>query len=336
MANLTFLDIAKRNGSDREVGLIEDVITYAPEVAVLPVRPINGVSFKSTLRTAYPTGSAFRNVGSGASLIKSTYEQKLAECFFIDKPMQVDEALIDTQDMQIGDVLADEVQGTLAAAGIDIGAQLYYGTSASANGFQGLTDFVGSSSTYTVTAAGTGSVTTSAWLVYLDIKGVHFIAGRTAAGHGAQDPSQPSGDPAIIAPPFRMPSWTKQQVVVGTSGKVAMAYVSNVSGWMGLAYGSRYSAFRVRNISIATGTGAYLTDTLAAQLLSKVPLHIRNSGRLRWFLNRDAAYSLQASRQPTTVVGQVGGPGIFAQLPTEMGGIPITTTDSITTTETAT
>lgn len=333
MASLTLLDIAKRNGSDREVGLIEDIVTFAPEVAAVPVRPINGVTFKSTLRTGVPTGSAFRNPGSGASLVKSTYEQKLAECFFIDKPMQVDEALIDAQDGNIGDVLADEVQGTLQATGIDIGSQLYYGTSASAGGFQGLTDFVGSSSTYTLSAAGTGSVTTSAWLVYLDIKGVHFISGRTAAGHGATNPSAPASEPAIVAPPFRLKSWNLQQVVVGS--KVQMAYVSNVSGWLGLAYGSRYSAFRVRNVSLQ-GSSNWMTDKLGAQLLSLVPLHIRNSGSLRWFMNRDCAYSLQASRQPSTTVGMVGGVGIFPQLPTEIGGIPITVTDSITTTEAAT
>lgn len=334
MAQLTLLDIAKRNGSDREVGLIEDVGTFAPEVAVLPVRPINGVSFKSTLRTNVPTGSSFRAVGSGASLVKSTYQQKLAECFFIDKPLQVDEALPDAEDRSVGDVMADEVQGALMAAGIDIGSQLYYGTSADSNGFQGLVAFVGSSSTYTVSAGGTGATTTSAWLVYIDIKGVHFVAGRTSVRNAGGAQAEPSGEPTIIAPPFRMPEWSKQQVAVGTAGKVAMAYVTNISGWLGLAYGSNYSGFRVRNIS--TGSSAtYMTDAQGAALLAKVPLHIRNSGRLRWFMNRDAAYTLQASRAPATVVGQVGAAGIYPPLPTECQGIPITVTDSITTTETA-
>lgn len=330
MASLTLLDIAKRNGSDRAIGLIEDVGTFAPEVATIPVRPIQGISFLSTLRTGIPTGNAFRAVGSGADLVKSTYEQKLAQCFFIDKPLQVDEALPAAEDRSVGDVLEDETNGVLQAVGVDIGSQLYYGTSADANGFQGLVTFVGSSATYTVTAAGTGAVTTSAWLVYLDNKGVHFIAGRTAQGSNGGDPAEGSGEPAIIAPPFGMAEWTKQRVAVGTAGKVATAFVSNVSGWLGLAYGSRSSAFRVRNISLASSAN-YMTDALGAQLLRLVPRHIVNSGRLRWFMNRDGAYSLQASR--AGVVANVGQ--VFPALPTECQGIPITITDSINSTETA-
>lgn len=330
MASLTLLDIAKRNGSDREIGLIEDVSTFAPEVAVLPARPINGVSFKTTLRTNLPT-AAFRATGSGATPIKSTYQQKLAECFFLDAPLQVDESIPDAEDRSVGDVLADEVQGALSAAGIALGSQLYYGTAADAGGFQGLNTFVGTTAGLNVDAAGTGSVTMSAWLVYLDLKGVHFVVGRTSAGRSGGDPSQPAGDPAIIAPPFRMPEWSKQQVAVGTAGKVAMAYVTNISGWVGLAYGSNYSAFRVRNISLASAA-SYMTDAQGAKLLSKVPLHVRNSGRLRWFMNRDTAYSLQASR--STVAANVGVN--FPTLPTECQGVPITITDSITNTETAT
>jgi len=107
---------------------------------------------------------------------------------------------------------------------------------------------------------------------------------------------------------------------------------------MGLGYGSRYAAFRARNVSLASAA-SYFTDSLAAKLLSQVPLHIRNSGKLRWFMNRDAAYSLQISRTVTAPTNQQGGPGgawLAAPTPTDCQNIPITLTDSITTTETAT
>lgn len=332
MAQLTLLDIAKRNGSDAEIGLIEDVVTFAPEVGVLAVRPINGVSYKATLRTAYPA-SAFRAVGAGVTPGKSSYVQKLSECFFIDGQLQVDEALPDSEDRSVGDVLADEASGQMASICTTLGSQFYYGTAADANGFIGLRSFVGSSSTLSVSASGTGSDTTTAYLVYTDLQGVHFVAGRTAAPRTGSP--EETGDPLIIAPPFRLGAWAKQQVAVGTAGAVQMAHVNNIAGWLGLAYGSRYSAFSVRNIDLGNST-TYLTDTLGNKLLSMVPLRIRNSGRLRWFMNRDAAYSLQASRLPTTIVGQVGRGGIFPDLPKEMGGIPITITDSITSTETNT
>ncbi len=331
MAQLTLLDIAKRNGSDPEIGLIEDVITFAPEVGVLAVRPISGVSYKATLRTAYPS-AAFRAVGAGVTPGKSGYLQKLSECFFIDGQLQVDEALPDSEDRSVGDVLADEVSGQMAGVCITLGSQFYYGTAADANGFVGLRTFVGSSADLSVSAAGTGADTTTAYLVYTDLQGVHFVAGRTSAPRAG---AETDGDPLIIAPPFRMGEWKKQQVAVGTAGAVQMANVNNISGWLGMAYGSRYSAFSVRNIDLGNST-TYLTDTLGNKLLSLVPLRIRNSGKLRWFMNRNSAYSLQASRLPTTIVGQVGMGGIFPDLPKELGGIPITITDSITTTETNT
>lgn len=336
MAILTLLDIAKRSGSDREIGLIEDVTTFAPEMGALAVRPINGVSFKTTLRNAYPS-AAFRTVGNGVTPSKSTYMQKLAECFYIDNQLQVPEELPDSEDRTVGDVLTDEAVGAVRGVGITLGSQLYYGTAADANGFQGLQTFVGSSSTLTLSAAGTGATTTSVYLLYLDIKGIHFVAGRTASARGASNVALPSGEPEIIAPPFRMPEWSKQQVQIGTAGKVAMAYVTNFAGWIGLAYGSDYSAFRVRNV-VGGSTVAAFTDTIAAKLLASVPLHIRNSGRLKWFMNPQAAYGLQVARTVTAPAYQSGGATgqlTAAPIPTECQGIPIQLTNSLLNTETA-
>lgn len=339
MAILTLLDIAKRSGSDREIGLIEDVVTFAPEMGVLPVRPINGVSFKTTLRTGYAT-AAFRTVGNGVTPSKSAYEQKLSECFFIDSQLQVPEEMPDSEDRTVGDVLVDEATGAVRGVGITLGAQLYYGTGTGGdvNGFQGLNTFVGSAGTISISAAGTGATTTSVYLLYLDLKGIHFVAGRTAAPSQGGTVALPAGQPEIIAPPFKMPEWTKQQVQIGTAGKVAMAYVSNFSGWLGLAYGSNYSAFRCRNV-VGGSTVAAFTDSLAAKLLSGVPLHIRNSGRLKWFMNRAAAFGLQASRtvtSPAYASGGATGALLAAPIPTECQGIPIQLTDSILNTETAT
>ena len=335
MSQLNLLDIAKRNGSDREVGLIEDVVTFSPEFGTLPVRPINGVSFKSTLRTGYASAS-FRAVGDGVTPGKSTFIQKLAECFYLDAQLQVDEALPDSEDRSAGDVLTDEATSAMRGLAIQGGTQLYYGTAADSNGFQGLRTFVGSGASLSVSAGSSGNTTTTAYLVYIDIKGVHFVAGRTAAARqGIGDPNEPSDEPVIINSPFKMPEWKKQQVVIGTAGKVQTAFVSNIAGWLGLAYGSRYSAFSVRNIGLGTSS-TYLTDTMGQKLLSLVPLHIRNSGSIRWLMNRDAAYSLQASRLPTTIVGAVGAGGVFPDRPKSLGEVPIILTDLITTTETNT
>ena len=238
-------------------------------------------------------------------------------------------------------MLTDEAIGGIRGVGITLGTQLYYGTSADTKGFQGLKAFTGTGTTganaLTVTASGTGSVVSSVYLVYLDLKGVHFVAGRTATASAGGSPALPSGVPNVYAPPFRMPEWTRQQVVIGTAGKVAFANVTNFAGWLGLAYGSNYSCFRARNVSAASAA-SYFTDALAAKLLSQVPLHVRNSGSLKWFMNRTAAYTLQISRSVVTPSFQSGGPTgqlLAAPIPTECMGIPIQITDSILQTDTA-
>lgn len=337
---LTLLDIAKRSNSDRAIGLVEDVITYAPEAGVFACRPVSGTSFRTTLRTGYPTVN-FRQAGGGVTPSKSSFEQKLAECYFIDGQLQVPEELPDAEDGSVGDLMTGETTGVMAGAGITIGTQVYYGTTAAGdvNGFQGLVTTVGSSASLTISAGSTGTTTTSAWLVYLDIKGLHLVAGRTAAPRSSStDPEEPDDEPVIIAPPLIMNPWSKQQVAIGTSGKVATAFVSNVKGWIGMAYGSRYSAFRIRNVGTANGTTNPWTDALGAQLLAQVPLHIRRSGKLCWLGNRQACLTLQQSRSVTSPTNQSGGATgqtLAAPFPTECQGIPIVPTDSIVNTEAA-
>lgn len=351
MSQLTLLDMTKRTGSDREIGLIEDVVTFAPELGIVPVRPIMGTTFKATLRTAYPNG-AFRPIGRGVAPSKSTYVQQLRECFFYDLPLVVDEALPESEDRSVGDVLTDESIGAMRGAGIGISTQFYYGspgstaTGSDANGFQGIVPFITGNTGFEVNAGTTAGAanTSSAYLVYLDLHGVHFIAGNTAGARpsiGSVD--EPAGAPEVVAPPFQMPPWFRQIVADPvTSANKSFAFVTNIRGWIGMAFGSNNSAFRVRNINANLGASTLtFTDKLAAQLLALVPLHIRNSGRLRWFLNRNTAFGLQTSRSFTSITNIV--PGLagtlktgdaYAGLPTESQGIPIIITDSIVNTET--
>jgi hypothetical protein len=328
MSQLTLLDLAKRTGSDAEIGLIEDVVAHAPEMRTLPVRPISGVAFKTTLRTGFPMPS-FRGMNEGTALVKSTYEQKLAECFFLDAQLQVDEALPDAEDRSIGDVLADETSGALMGIGLKVGAQLYYGLSADSKGFQGLSTLIGTDAALNLSAGANANTanTTSAYLVFEDLKGVHFVAGRTAL------PMAPGRDTEVIAAPLQLNGeWRKQQIVdANDANKRLTALVNNVKGWLGLAYGSRYSAFRLRNINASNP----LTDAKAAELLAKVPLWIRNSGRLRWYINRNAAFYVQNARSSATTDRNDTRGANFVPTPTEIQGVPVSLTDSITTTETA-
>lgn len=301
MANLTFLDLAARTGSDAVVGLIEDVTTSAPEFRTVLARPMPGTTYKLTRRTALPT-AAFRDANpASVGSTKSTYVQDLKEMYFLDCQLEVDEAIFKGDSRDIGDILADEAAGALESSFNTLGSQFYYGTSADAKGFAGLSSQL---SVDTVYAGGTTN-TTSAYLVDISLQGVHFVVGN-------------QGEIAL-------PAWMRQKVAAGN-----MAMVSNLSSYIGLNVGHSNAVYRVRGID----TTNKLTDAKGAELLSKIPTRIRSKGTLRWFMNPLAAYTLQNSR---AAVGQVAAAaGAWAAFPTELQGIPIVLTDSLVNTETTT
>jgi hypothetical protein len=312
MATLTLLDIAARTGSDAVVGLIEDVTTYAPEFGLVPAMTKPGTTYKLTRRTSLPTAS-FRNVGDAATTQKSTYIQETKEMYFIDCPLQIDEAIVRGDPNGAGQLLTDEATGALQAVSITLGSQFYYGTGNDAKGFAGLT-------AQSVGKWPTGGTTnsTSAFLVWLNPQGVSFVVGN-------------DGD-------ISMPEWTKQAYMPASTTQ-KMVWVSNLSAYIGLQVGSASAVWRVSGITTAAGAG--LTDARGAGLLSKVPINRRNG--LRWFMNRTAAYTLQQSRSTIGYVAatsggsptqQLGALGPFGELPTTLCGIPITITDSLVDTTT--
>lgn len=302
------MDIVQRQGSDALVGLIEDVTTYAPEFGIVPASTRAGTSYKVTRRTALPT-AAFRSVNESGTIGKSTFKQETKEMYFLDVPLQVDEAAVQGDDGSAGDFLAQEAQGALQSATIALGSQMYYGTSADAKGFIGLqAQSVGKWPT------GGTSNSTSAYLVWLNEQGVKFIVGR-------------DGNIAL-------PAWTRQAITSGATQR--MAWVTNLSGYIGLQVGSASAVWRVSGITVA----APLTDERGNGLLSKVPMSRRNG--LRWFMNRTAAYTLQKSRAIAGYVAatsggsptQAVGAAAWSELPSQLGGVPITITDSLVDTET--
>lgn len=321
MANalVSLLDITKRAGSDPAIGLIEETTTYAPELVTLMGRPISGTMYRATNRTL-PT-VAFRAANDGSDTVKSTYNQIISECFILDAQVQADKAVIDAEantgvHQSVGDLLFDEAQGIMQAATIALGSQFYYGVTADAKGFAGIRSLTSAAN---VTAVGapvilaggtTASVQTSAYLVWNNIKGCHFVWGNNA---GLQ----------------MDPTWRVQQVL-GQNSKALTAYVNNLQAWVGLAVNHTKSVARIANCEDATNKR--LTDAMGAKLMQYIPMSIVNSGGLRWFMNQQAAYQLQVSRSAGTAITG-SAPLQFAPTPVELCGIPITITNSITNTE---
>ena len=302
MAVLTLLDLAMRTNSDATVGLVEEILLVAPELRTLPVIPKAGTSYRITRRTGRPHG-VFRNANEGVSPGKSTYTQIEVPMFFYDGQMQVDEAVVKADDRNIGDILADEGAGQLQDCYVGMGDQIYRGTTADKKGFKGLMEQI--DPTMVIDATGTGATTHTAWAVYESPRdGLHLPIGNMGA--------------------LSLAEWARQQVSDANSNKY-MAWVNNLSFYIGLAAGSAYCLGCVKNITAAKP----LTDALGNQLFSKFLIGRKPT---RWFVSRDATYYLQNSR---SAVGQYpadsGGGAAFAPRPTSLAGVPLVETDSIAT-----
>ena len=348
MANalLSLLDIVKRKGNDQTIGLLEDTITYAPELSAIMGRPIPGTMYK-TLHRSLPT-VAFRQANTGSYTVKGKYRQSLHECALIDAQLQADRAVVDaaapaspdSPQADIGDSLFDEAQGAVMGTYITVGAQMYYGTASDSNGFTGIAPLVGALNPALNTGAAvitsgsgghTASVQSSVYFIWENLRGSHFIFGNNSGL-------------------TMMPEWRIQQVL-DTNSKPYTAYVNNLQGWIGFAINHPLSVARIANINLATDSYP-LTDILVASLLQWLPLQMRseitanlnNTGGpnkwgpgLKMFMNPQVAYSLQQSRSPVTSgVGTAitaERPLQFAELPTQSNGVPIVLTNSITNTE---
>lgn len=336
MANLTMLDLVALQRNDILTGLVEDVTTYAPEFSRIPVVTRPGTWYEIVRRVTLGT-AAFRVINTGATTIKSTYKKEVKQMFFVDVPINVDEAILKADDKSSGDVWTHEAQGALQAALILLGAQVWYGTSNDANGFAGvrsqLAGVVGAQD------APTASATTSAYLLWMNgVDGCHFDVGENGA--------------VALNPPMR------QQVTVASPGSgTAFFWVSNLSCWVGFNVisslgssggGSTWAVSGIATTPIAAGKmAAPLSDAVAAQLVANIPL-VRRQG-LCWFMNRTSFFTLQATRSAinwgttgTLSLNPIGtlfpststGAGAWAPVPNALEGYPIVVTDSITNTET--
>ena len=307
-AYLTMLDLAKMNGSDMVVGLIEENLNAAPEIGVLPARQVKGTSFKTLVRTAYPT-TGFRKVNVGQEPTKSTYVNKLFELFYYDGQMEVDNAAATADEQGVDHALALEADGHGRAFLLTAGKQVWYGTAADTAGFPGAHDIVDSS--LLVDATGTTATTgSSVYAVVALPKFMEIIPGNNTV---------------LTAGQWRMQSITR-------SSKEMTAWKNSLEGWIGAAWYSKYACGRIKNLTADAGKG--LTDSLLADLIAAFPVGVKPT---HLFMNRRTRKQLQKSRT-VTLFGQggtkVGGnQATIAPVPTEYDGVPIVATDSISSVE---
>jgi len=307
-AYLTLLDIAKMNGSDRSVGLIEENLNAAPELELFPARQIAGTSFKTLVRTAYPT-TGFRAANEGVEPTKSTYVNKMFETFYYDGQLEVDNAVATADEQGAEHSLMLEEDGHSRAFLLTSGKQFWYGTGTGgdAKGFPGAVQVVDSSLVVdaTGTTADTGS---SVYAVVAAPKFFEVIAGNNTV--------------------LQLGEWRKQTTT--RSSKEMTAWKNSLEGWIGSAFYSKHAVGRIKKLTADSGKG--LTDILLADLLNKFPVGVKPT---HLFMSRRSRRQLQASRSVTLQGQGTNRPNqpAIAAIPTEYDGVPIIVTDSILDTE---
>lgn len=305
MAQTTLLDIAKMNGTDAEIGLIEEVTTVAPEVKVGAARTIKGMNYNTLVRTALPT-AGFRNANEGVTPSKSTWEKRITECYILNPLWQADKAVADKHEDGAQALLAMEAVGMVNAAFIKLGATFYYGNTLSpgdSKGFPGLMQSYDATNMVvdaTGTSANTGS---SVWAVKWGPQNVQFVYGA----NGSLDVSDPREQ--LVADP-------------NNAGAFYTAYIQEMLAYPGLQVSNAYCIGRIKKLTAENGKG--LTDSLISQLLEKFPVGFKPDVL---FMSRRSLGQLQRSRTATTPTGSP------APIPTESFNIPIEVTDSIVNTE---
>lgn len=302
MAQPTLLDIAKSTGSDGIAALIEEIALAIPEVRLGAARTIKGTQYKATVRTGLPTGG-FRGANEGVTPQKSTFEQRLFECYIANARWQCDKAVADAHEDGAQAYIAAEAKGVIQGQLIALASQFYYGVADDTNkGFPGL-GVAYDSTNMAVNATGTtNNVASSVWMIKWGEEGVQWLYGN--------------GSNPLQLDDLRIES------VLDSNSKPYTAYVQELLAWVGLKLGSVNSALRIKNITTDSGKG--LTDSLIYDGFSKFPAGVKPDVIL---MTRRSLAQLRKSR---TATNQTGAP---APIPTEVEGVPIEVTDSIVNTE---
>ena len=302
--NTTLLDLAKLNGADPVVGLIEEVATASPEVVTIPARTIRGTSYKTVVRNSRPS-VAFRSANEGTAASKSNFTERLVEAFILSARIEVDKAVARGYEDGPEALQAIEGAGVMRAALSTVGSQTIYGRSAGSKGFIGLQEFISTFGDELVvdaggSAPGTGS---SVYAIKAGAQGVQYVYGNGTS---------------FDLSPFR------EGDAADANGNRFAAYISDLTAWIGLQCVNKYAIGRIKKCTADSGKG--VTDAKIAELLSKFPVGERPTHLL---MSRRSAFQLQISRTMTASTKQEAFTGVLPGVPTESFGIPIIITDSI-------
>jgi hypothetical protein len=299
--------MAKRNARDLAVPLIEETSKLIPEIsgtteegAKLPgvgaVRTIEGINYSTLVRVTNPSVS-FRDANEGTASSVSQYINRLVETYILNPRWESDKAVADRSEDGPDAYISDEAFAIMEATMQLLGVQFFYGrkvktTAGDVKGFPGLIDAY--STAYEVDATGTPGSATSVWAVKFGPGHVQWVYGKNGT---------------LVVPDKRVETIYRNSLPLD-------GYVQSMLAYPGVQVGSTRSCGRIKNITTANGKG--MTDALGFKLLSLMPVRPDC-----WFMSKVVREQLRSSRTATNATGAA------APIPTEIGGIPIAVTDSL-------
>jgi hypothetical protein len=311
----TLLDVAKLNGADKEVGLIEEVATSAPEAEIFPFRLISGLSYPTVTRTSLPS-VGFRFANQGVTATKSAFIRKLVEAYIFGGRVEADKAVAMAYDEGMEAWEMVEALGVFKQSLISLGSQIWYGVGADAKGFPGIKSALpftaGVADGSVINVAGTTASTASS--VY-------------AVKFGKQDVTLVGGNNAVpTLGDFR------DETIYDANAAPLPGRVADLIGWIGLQIGNVNCVRRLANVT--ADSGKTLNGTFLARLVNSFPIGFRPDAI---FMSRRSREQYQLSMTVVLNGGAGGDPNGMqtnvAPMPTHYDNIPIIATDSILNTD---
>ena len=299
------IQLNNNNLADIEVS---DLLMDAPLLRSLYAMTSSFGTQHQYLKETGAASGTFRGVNEGVANTAAERELITATLKILDASLARDKAVAMGYKGGVQAFMAMEIAAALKAAFYEAEKQIISGVGNQAAGFAGLAALFPTKTSSMVKDAGgtsSGTVKTSVYAIRSTPNDVAVIAG--------QDGNIQVGDVFETQVPA---------ADYASSGKLISSVAVNILGWLGLQYGSIYSAGRICNIT--DESGKTLDDDKIADLLSLFP---ESRPPTHLAMNRTALAQLRNSR---TATNPSGAPAPF---PTEAFGIPIILTGAISSAE---
>lgn len=129
MAKLTLIDLAKRSGNDKTIGIVEAMSQSNALMSLIPMRNVSQGMFKYQVRAGLPT-VGFRAINAGVTSGKSVIRDIVVECKEMLGISEIDRAIADRAPQGMKAFIAQENAGFVAAGANTFNSKMYYGSSA--------------------------------------------------------------------------------------------------------------------------------------------------------------------------------------------------------------